>query len=249
MKSRLINLLIVILVLSAAYYGYLGRYYTYYGLGVFLVPLVFIIGSFILLGLFAINRFGMKKPNKRSWRIGFTTALLICNTLFIALIADHYISNYKPTRTFYIPDDYIGCIYLFETTAELHSDTISENGIGYIHWDPDYYWRLERNGVDVTEAWNVGNPRGTIMFYHEDSTVLEVIEVGCALINDSNHYKEFSVYSTIIPTAMHPSTYTEMVNWGLIDDSKVLRAEQMRINKLSKWSIVLEKYVGQKYRY
>jgi hypothetical protein len=204
LKRRLFNLLIVILVLSAAYYGFLGRYNTYYGLGVFLVPLVLIIGSFILLGAFAISRYGMKKPNKNSWRVSFTTALIICNVLFISLIVEHYVSRYKPTRTFYIPDDYIGCIYLFETTPELHSDTISDDGIGYIHWSSDYKMKLERNGVDVTAAWHVGNSREAIHLYTEDSTLMEVINVGCALIKDKNEYEEFSVYSTVIPKGMHP---------------------------------------------
>ncbi len=246
MKIKRQPLLSIITAAITIYAAIIGYHYSYYRLALLGILVLFGIGIILFGLLFVFLRYWAKKPKAKAMLVSLNSVEVLFAAIMFFYVAEHYISSYKPTRTFYIPNDYVGCIYLFETTEALHSDTISENGIGYIHWNPDYFWRLERNGVDVTQAWHVGNSRGSIQFFHEDSTIMETIEVGCALINDSNHYEEFSVYSTIIPVAMHPATYTEMVKWGWIDDDRVVRWKQKRIDKLSKWSYVLGKYVGDK---
>ena len=244
MKIKFQPVLSILLACLVVYAGIIGRYQTLYGLGMLAVISLLVYGAIIFGILFFILKVLLKKERSKATWVSMNIVQSLLVVILIAFVVSHYASRYKPTKSFYIPDDFIGCIYIFETTPEYHSDTISENGIAYIHWDSDYTFRLERNGVDVTDAFSLGNSRGAVNFYHEDSTIMESISVDCALINDSNYYPEFSVYTTVWPEAMHPSTYEEMVKWGWIDDSRVLRWKHKRIDKLSKWSVSLGKFVG-----
>jgi hypothetical protein len=243
MKIKSQPLLSILTALIAIYAMFMGTQ-SYYGLALLGILFLFILVSALFGLLFIVMRYVLSMPKVKAVFFSLNIAEVLFAGILLSHVIGHHVSRYKPTRTFYIPDDFVGCIYLFETSEELHSDTISKNGIGYIHWDADYVMRLERNGLDVTDAWNLAQTREGIHFYHEDSTILESIPVSCTLINDSNVYEPFSVYSTVLPKGMHPSTYTEMVKWGWIDDDRVLRWKQKRLNKLTNFSVVVGRYVG-----
>lgn len=216
-KSRyLYAVLITFLVVLGLYYAWLGYYQTYYGLGIFLVPMGLLGGLIVWSFLFLLYWKGLGEERRRSMDLAAQITLMLVNGYFVFLIAQHKIERYKPSFFVHVPDDYVGCVYLYPTVPTGRSTELDSLGVGYIPHSDKYKLVLLRNGVNVTKALETGNHQ-ELNFYREDSTIMDVYSVGCAIITEDGHYPDFSVYSTILMPCMDEIEFQKMIQWGQVD--------------------------------
>ena len=123
-RKNLYTFLGILFLLANAFAFWLGRYHTIYGVGIYMLPSIWIYAlapAFIFLAV---------KFKKR--KIFFLVYLASAIFLFLVYFTLFGIDRYKPTVKINAPEDYEGCVYLFHTVEEIDEVIIDENGIGYI---------------------------------------------------------------------------------------------------------------------
>lgn len=208
-KNNLISW-IAILIFGLVY-GYVGYRYTFYSVGIYLIPFV------LLLGAIAACSAVMAK---RSWRhLWWPIFNWTSSGLFIALIAAVAIDNYKPTYVIYIRENFEGMVYLLpakESSTELYID---EHGIGYYNPGREVDVKVYHGNENSTNALNEYGDR-TLIFPLADSMHYESFHITCFEVEKGRTYGS-SPWNQPHAKCMDEAEFKSLVAAGIIDESRI----------------------------
>ncbi|MEQ9188521.1 MAG: hypothetical protein RLP15_12360 [Cryomorphaceae bacterium] len=202
---------------------YIGRFEVIYGAGASVIIYLQAIGLAAMLIYFAIT--------KRFEQSLFSTLTLL-TALHLLLIISHEISNYQPTYTLRIPDNYQGSLYLFGTIESPDDLGTPVDGIGYLPHPGKYTIEIEQGGDDISSAWQTSNSN-EIVLYEDDSTVMIAYDVACIDINLERDYPVD--YSRTYVPCMDPDEFKALVAAGTVDERRLRKSVYTRKNKSSPW--------------
>jgi hypothetical protein len=157
---------------------------------------------------------------KWSFSSAFKVAFIFGTSLNFILILGHEISEYKPTRTITVPDDFAGCIYLLSTIEERTDVTIDENGVGYWGSNGRVIWEIERDGVDITDAFNISHA-DELTVYNDGGRVMTTYHVNCIEIATNDMYLETHIDYYDQTPCMDTIKFQDLVELGWIDESRL----------------------------
>jgi hypothetical protein len=203
----------VLFLVSTITYGIIGGFYTFYSMGIFLVPIVLIIT--VVTGAFC--KWVLRKTSDTSLNIAMGGGFLIFSIFIVA----HLIDNYKPTVTVNIPEEFEGCVLMFAVESAPGDVEIDDHGIGYYQRMGDFQWKVKHGSTNISGVLNEFHFQ-QLLFYSSDSTNLTVVTVSCFEVGRDKVY----------PTREAPWTdelcldiqeYEGLVESGLIDEAQVLK--------------------------
>lgn len=101
-----------------------------------------------------------------SFLVGFIAKKILCSNwhtrtfasiIIIIICGIYYSSEYKPTYTIVIPENYVGEVKLFVSNEKENDFKINEYGIGYINkktFDNGFYPKLMQGNNNITDEVN-----------------------------------------------------------------------------------------------
>ena len=207
-KNGTITSILIAVILMIAYY-YFSWHYTFYGLGIFLIPFILLLS--VLTAFIAIR---FKHKWKRSFWLVFSS---ITSLLFTGLLISIAIDKYKPTFYIYVPENYEGMIYLLPAKEPTRELFVNENGIGYYNSGVDSHVKVKQGKNDISNALNQYGRR-SLIFMLPDSIQYRAIEIVCFEVVQGRGYGS-SIWNQPHATCMDEQKFIEMVNEGKIDST------------------------------
>jgi hypothetical protein len=200
-------------LLLALVYSYIGYNYTWYRMGIFLVPLVFLVAGFLCL----VSIFIVKAWKRKGWFIFF----IYSSILFVGLITGHVVENYKPTITINIPDHYEGMVHIFTGNTSAKQFWVDNNGIAYCYYEKEAKWKIKHGKKDISGVLNEYG-RTTLEFSSPDSMYYYSTSVVCFEVESGREYPT-SPWNQKHAKCMDKVMYLHYVEAGIVDDSKVVK--------------------------
>ncbi len=209
MKKSSVISAAAMLVLGIAYYICALRY-TIYSLGVYAVPIVWLVSANIAFVAMLKNRW------KGHWWAIFNST----NAVFFAgLLVVIAVDRYKPTYVIHIPENFEGEVSLFPAKEKSDELFVDENGMGYYNPRQDVEVKLLQGDEDISNALNQYG-RGALQFPVGDSTHYEAIDFTCFRVEKGKIYGS-SPWNQPRAACMVEAEFKRLVAEGIIDESRI----------------------------
>lgn len=209
-------------------YSYFGYYYTYYGLGVYLTPLVFVLSGLIA-GIAVWVLRALRKNWQMPWRRRFWMVFSsVGSALFAALLIYLAVDNYKPSYYMYVPEDFEGMVHLLPSKEASEELYIDENGIGYYRSDREVNVIVMRGEEDITNALNQYG-RKSLIFKQADSLHYKAIEITCFEVVEGRHYGS-SPWNQPHAQCMDEAEFVRRLETQEIDSTRVVQKKYKVVN-------------------
>lgn len=222
-RQASLGMLIVFYIISAVWAFYIGRWETIYGVGATLVILIQV-SVLLLSGVLMLMKWGLDSSLRASFVLG--------TVLNLILILGHEISEYQPTRWVVIPANYDGCVYLFTVNGPRDNVYVDERGFGYIGSEGRVNWKIQRDGIDITNAWNASHFNEIC---YADGQQWVCYNVMCLEINDEDEYPEQHIDPYGQVKCMNQYEFLDLVRLGWVDESqlqkRVWNADRTRLDR------------------
>lgn len=211
MKSeKYTKLLFFLSLIAMCYYGYIAYYYSLYSLGLFLIPMVFILAGAGSIIVGVMSKLILKQR--------FQLFAAISIVLFTALIIEHHLNAYKPTKTIHVPENYNGLVHIFPAKLMDADDFYAdENGMLYFYAEREVNIKILHGARDITNANNEYG-RFSLNFYSEDSLLLKSLDAYCFRAEEGREYPD-SPWNQFHESCLTQSELETLISQGLIDTS------------------------------
>jgi hypothetical protein len=194
-------------------YSYFGYFYTYYGLGIFLVPIVLIISAIAAFTLV----FFKGEWKKYLWLLLSTIASALFSILLISMAVD----NYKPSYYIHLPENFEGMVHLLPSKKTTENLFIGDSGIGYYNTGCEANVKIMQGENDISNALNQYGS-SSLIFKLADSLHYSAIEITCFEVVKDHVYSS-SQWNQPHATCMNEQVFIELLKSGKIDSSKVMQ--------------------------
>lgn len=202
-RKNLYTLLGILFLLANAFAFWLGRYHTIYGVGIYMLPSIWIYALAPALIFLAV-----KFKKRKNF---FLVYLASANILFLVYFTLFGIDRYKPTVKIIAPEDYEGGVYLFHTDEEIDEVIIDKNGIGYLErknviyefYVGDEKVEIKNSSFNIPRVWN------------DDSTFYNAVRVECYDLSNPNQENNAR------DGCMNWEEYLELIDIGWVDPNRV----------------------------
>ena len=201
----------IAMLLTGLAYAYIGYRYTFYSVGVYLIPVVLVLSA-----ISAFSAVLAKNKWRHLWWPIFNGTGAV---LFAALIAAVAIDNYKPTYVIHIPANFEGMVYLFPAKEKSDELFIEENGIGYFMPKQEVDVKVLHGDENISDAMNQYG-RGALQFPLADSTQYEAISFTCFEVEKGREYGS-SPWNQPHAKCMEEAEFKRLVAAGIIDESRI----------------------------
>lgn len=211
MKNKPLFFSYFFMVVLAVLYAFMAWRFTFYRLGIFLIPLVLLVSALITIVL---------KYFVSAWRSkGFLLFSNASSIIFLFLIGSIAFKEYKPTYVVHIPADFEGTVYLWPAKEMSDELFIDKNGMGYFNVPQEVKLKLLHGTKNVSDALNEYG-RKSLVFPMFDSIHRETIDVVCFEIEKGRVYGR-SPWNQPHAQCMDETEYLRLVADGIIDESKI----------------------------
>jgi hypothetical protein len=207
------------ILLTGLVYTFVGYRYTFYSVGVYLIPVVLVLSA-----IAAFSTVLAKNKWRHLWWPIFNSTGSI---LFMALIAAVALDHYKPTYVIHIPENFEGMVYLFPANEKSDELYIDENGIGYFMPKQEVDVKVLHGEVDISNAMNQYG-QGSLQFSLVDSTQYESIGFSCFEVEKGREYGS-SPWNQPHAKCMDEAEFKRLVAAGIIDESRIEKKVYLRL--------------------
>ena len=212
-KKNATLVIIIIAGILTFVYAYFSYYHTFYGLGIFLTPLVLLISVIMAFTSGLLNH-----QWKGSFWLQFSSiTCVLFSGLLIVIAAD----NYKPSYYIHVPENFEGMVYLLPGKEPADELYIDENGMGYFNTGGDVHVKVKQGKIDISDALNQYGRR-TLIFKLADSLHYRALEITCFEVVHGRNYGS-SPWNQPHATCMDEQAFIRLLQSGAIDSSRLVQ--------------------------